>query len=95
MLPSRSASASFKLSKYRSIQWAKDMASALEQAVKPAPARGGGAEAAAIEDILCISSGFCSSALDGLSLANFLQVIKHQYISQYQDKEKGQPFTMA
>jgi hypothetical protein len=71
------------------------MASALEQAIKPAPAKGGGTKVAANEDIVCISIGFSSSALDDLSSVNFLQVIKHQYISQYQAKEKGQPFIMA
>jgi hypothetical protein len=40
------------------------MALALEQVVKPVPARGGGTEAAAIEDIVCTATDFCSSALD-------------------------------
>jgi hypothetical protein len=71
------------------------MASALEQVVKLAPARGGGAEATTTEDILYISTCSCSSALDGLSSANFLQVIKHKYINQYQAKEKGHLFTVA
>jgi hypothetical protein len=70
------------------------MASTLEQAIKPAPTRGRGAKAATIEDI-CISTDSCSSALDDLSSANFLQVIKHRYISQYQAKEKGQLVTPA
>jgi hypothetical protein len=47
------------------------MASALEQAIKPAPTRGRGEKAATIEDI-CISMDSCSSALDDLSSANFL-----------------------
>jgi hypothetical protein len=81
MLPSRSASTSFRLSKYQSIRWAEDLASALEQAVKPAPTRGGGTDAAAIEDIVYTSTGFYSSALGGLSSVDFLQLIKHQYIN--------------
>jgi hypothetical protein len=52
------------------------MVSALGQVIKPAPTRGGGAAAAATKDILYISIGSCSSALDDLSSPNFLQVIK-------------------
>jgi hypothetical protein len=53
------------------------MVSALEQVSKPSPAKGREIEAAPTEDIVCISTCFCSSILDGLSSADFLQVIKH------------------
>jgi hypothetical protein len=63
LLPSRSASAAFRLSRYRSTRWAKDLASFYEQVIKPAPAKGEGAEVVAIEDVTSISTGFCLETL--------------------------------
>jgi hypothetical protein len=81
LLPSQLASASFRLSKYQSIRWAEDIASALEQVVKPAPTRGGEAEIADKEGVICTLTGCCSAALDGSPSVDFLQIIMYQHIS--------------
>jgi hypothetical protein len=48
------------------------MASALEQVVKPVPTKGGGAEAAAKEDVANTLTSFYSAAFDGLSASDGL-----------------------
>jgi hypothetical protein len=66
---------------YRSTHWAEDLASALEQAIKLVPAKGGEAEKAAKEGVDCTITGCCSTALDGSLSVDFLQVIMHQHTS--------------
>jgi hypothetical protein len=47
----------------------------LEQAIKPVPIKGEGAEAAAKGGVIYTLAGCCSSALDDLTSAGFLQMI--------------------
>jgi hypothetical protein len=60
-----------------------------EHVLKPAPTKGGEAEAVATEDVTCTSIGFCSTVLDGLAATSFLQyIIIYQHTSRPQNKEK-------
>jgi hypothetical protein len=59
-----------------------------EQAIKPTPAKGGGAEAVAIEDGASTSIDFFSVALDGSPGVDFLKYITDQFTSKPQVKEK-------
>jgi hypothetical protein len=52
-----------------------------EQVVKPTPAKGGGAEAVAPEDVASTLTGFCSAAFDGSSASDVLQNNEKEYKS--------------
>jgi hypothetical protein len=59
----------------------------LEQAVKPVPAKGGGAKAAAKGGVIWTLAGCFSSILDELPSSSFLQMIiqsVYQPVSRYQ-----------
>jgi hypothetical protein len=55
--------------------------SELEQVVKLVPAKGGGAEIAAKEGVVCTLAGCCSTALDSSPSVDFLEMITHQHTS--------------
>jgi hypothetical protein len=88
LLPSRSASTSFKFSRYRSTRWAEDPTSLYVQAVKPAPV-GGGAEIVIAENVASTTTCFCSVALDVSPALGVLQYNTYQYNSKSQDEGKG------
>jgi hypothetical protein len=94
ILPSRSASMFFRLSRYWRTHWVEDLVSTYLQVVKPTSplstvAEGAKLEATAAEGSIGILKGFGSIALDDSKTSGALWHKTHQYISKpYSSKKR-------
>jgi hypothetical protein len=87
LVPSRSASAFFKLSRYSARRWVESQASAVDRIIKDVPPEGGGMGAVAPgKTVGAVTSGWPACFVDP-SLEDFLQeVIPSVYESAYRSK---------